>query len=112
MRPSSGLLRGISSFKTDISGLPINPIFVGQAVQEEEFSSTAEEVYDLANFRLPKINIYLNKRHLVSNNVIFIFAPHSRSLEQLDRKCSQWQHNNKCKVIRLILVTFSIKDSV
>ena len=72
MRPSSGLLRGVSSFETDISGLPINPIFEGQAVQEEEFSSTAEEVYDLANFRLPKINICLNKRHLVSNNVIYL----------------------------------------
>ena len=33
--PSSGLLRGISLFKTDVSELPIGPILKGQAVQVE-----------------------------------------------------------------------------
>jgi hypothetical protein len=33
--PSSGLLRGKRLFETDVLGLPIGPIFKGQAVQEE-----------------------------------------------------------------------------
>jgi hypothetical protein len=32
--PSSGLLRGVSWFKTDVSGLPISPIFKGQAARK------------------------------------------------------------------------------
>jgi hypothetical protein len=32
---SSALLRGVRWFKTDVSGLPIYPIFKGQAIQEE-----------------------------------------------------------------------------
>jgi hypothetical protein len=30
-------------FETDVSGLPIGPIFKGETVQEEELISTAEE---------------------------------------------------------------------
>ena len=30
--PSSGLLHGVRCFKTDVSGLPITPIFKGEAV--------------------------------------------------------------------------------
>ena len=33
--PSSGLLRGVSWFKTDVLRLTICPIFEGQTVQEE-----------------------------------------------------------------------------
>ena len=33
--PSSQLLRDVSWFKADVSGLPIGPIFKGHAVQEE-----------------------------------------------------------------------------
>jgi hypothetical protein len=31
--PSSGLLRGVKCFETDVSGLPIGPIFDSQGVQ-------------------------------------------------------------------------------
>jgi hypothetical protein len=31
---SSGLLRGVRAFETDVSGLPIGPIFMSEAVQE------------------------------------------------------------------------------
>ena len=34
MFPSSGLLRRVGRFRTDVSGLPIGPNFKGQAVQE------------------------------------------------------------------------------
>jgi hypothetical protein len=34
--PFSGLLRGVKWFETDVLGLPISPIFKGQAVQEEQ----------------------------------------------------------------------------
>ena len=33
--PSTGLLHGVRWFDTDVSGLPISPIFKGQSVQEE-----------------------------------------------------------------------------
>ena len=32
--PSSGVLRCIKRFETDVSGLPVGPVFKGQAVQE------------------------------------------------------------------------------
>jgi hypothetical protein len=35
MLPSSGLLRGVRWIEIGVSGLPISPIFSGQAVQEE-----------------------------------------------------------------------------
>jgi hypothetical protein len=41
--PSSGILRGVRWFATDVSGLIIGPIFKGQAVQEEETDSWKEE---------------------------------------------------------------------
>ena len=33
--PSSGLLHSVTLFETDVSGLPMDPIFKGQAVQED-----------------------------------------------------------------------------
>jgi hypothetical protein len=38
MFPSYGLLRGVNWFKTDVSGLPMGPIFKGQTVQEEAWT--------------------------------------------------------------------------
>jgi hypothetical protein len=38
--PSSGLLRGVRWFETDVSGLPVGPIFKGQAVQEKRICYT------------------------------------------------------------------------
>jgi hypothetical protein len=34
--PSSGLLRGVRWFKTDVLGLPISPIYKDQTVQEQK----------------------------------------------------------------------------
>ena len=41
--PSSGLLSGVKWFRTDVSEVPIGPIFKGQAVEEQEDSLTLED---------------------------------------------------------------------
>ena len=46
IRPSSGLLRGIWLFETDVSGLPVGPIFKDQAVHSRRVMTLKMEEID------------------------------------------------------------------
>ena len=45
--PSPVLLRGVKSFETDVSGLPVDGIFKGQAIQEDSWTLENGKIWSI-----------------------------------------------------------------
>jgi hypothetical protein len=88
--PSSGLLRGVMWFETDVSGLPICPILKGQGVQEEAWAAWPMKMGSLGCPATSVSNDLMPRSNTEDGRIQYC----SRCTSQLQSYLKRWQSSS------------------